>query len=80
MRPEEFLKLMRRTPFVPLRVHMSDGSTYDIKHPEFAAVGRTSLIICVDERDGLPEDWVYCFWLHVTHVADLAQAAAPSAQ
>jgi hypothetical protein len=80
MTQDEFLKLFRRTPFVPLRVHMADGSTYDIKYPEYAAVGRNRLVIFLggDEKV-LPEDWVWCSWPHITHVAELAQAGSSAA-
>ena len=31
---EDLLEILRRRPFRPLRLHMSDGTTYDIRHPE----------------------------------------------
>jgi len=32
-------------PFCPLRVHMASGRVFEVKHPEFAKVGLSSLTI-----------------------------------
>jgi hypothetical protein len=44
------LNLLRRKPFVPFRVRVSDGRVYEIRHPELAMVGLAVPII------GLPTD------------------------
>jgi len=31
---EEILALLRTRPFVPFRIHLLDGTTYDVRHPE----------------------------------------------
>ena len=73
MLAEEFLELIRRRPFIPIRVHMSDGSHYDIKHPEMVIVGRNTMVIALGAsyEEGIPEDYAHCSWLHVTHVEDI---------
>ena len=38
MRPEDILELLRARPFEPFRVCLSDGSTYEIQHPDMAIV------------------------------------------
>ena len=38
MRPDDLRRLLRQQPFRPFRLHVSDGATYDITHPEMAAV------------------------------------------
>jgi hypothetical protein len=45
MRPDDFRQLLRRQPFCPFRVFVSDGTTYDITHPENASVVHMSLRI-----------------------------------
>ena len=45
MRPEELTALLRTRPFVPLRIHMTDGHAYDITHPELMMVGRPHAFI-----------------------------------
>jgi hypothetical protein len=46
MPPEAFRIVLATRPFVPFRIHVLDGRTYDIRHPEeimisslFATVG-----------------------------------------
>ena len=34
MRPDAILKLLRKRPFFPFRVYVSDGAIYDVTHPE----------------------------------------------
>jgi hypothetical protein len=39
MPPAEFLHLLGRKPFVPFRIHMADGSTYEVRRIEMCMVG-----------------------------------------
>ncbi|MCI0462026.1 MAG: hypothetical protein L0Z62_34170 [Gemmataceae bacterium] len=39
----DFIELLQRQPFQPLRLHLSNGTTYDIRHPEMALV-RSSVV------------------------------------
>jgi hypothetical protein len=34
MPPAEILRLLRRQPFVPFRIHVDDGVTFEVRHPE----------------------------------------------
>ena len=34
MSPADVLEALRRRPFEPFRIQVSDGSTYDVRHPE----------------------------------------------
>jgi hypothetical protein len=45
MRPEDLSELLRAQPFVPFRIHMTDGKFYDIFHPEAVMLFRTRAII-----------------------------------
>jgi hypothetical protein len=40
MRPEELTALLRQRPFIPFRIHMTDGHSYEIPHPEAMMVSR----------------------------------------
>lgn len=42
MRPEDLHEYLRRKPFCPFRITLTDGRTFDIRHPELIMVGRTS--------------------------------------
>jgi hypothetical protein len=45
--PQELLEAVRRHPFVPFRLYVSEGATYDIRHPENLLVGLASVTIAV---------------------------------
>lgn len=45
MNPEEIKRLLKATPFVPFRVHGSDGKHLDVKHPELAFLTRMMLFV-----------------------------------
>jgi hypothetical protein len=45
MSPVDLLQAVRRRPFTPFRIEVSDGSTYDVRHPELVMVGLGSVTI-----------------------------------
>jgi hypothetical protein len=47
---EELLNLLRRRPFVPFRIHLTDGASYEVRHPEMLMPGARSITI------GIPGD------------------------
>ena len=53
MRPEDIIKLLRAQPFRPFRVFLSDGSQYDVRHPEMAIVDRSVVTVGVPGPGGL---------------------------
>jgi len=56
MKSEELIELLSERPFIPLRVHLSNGRTHEIRHPEMAIVGRDVVALGVaSEDDGLPQ-------------------------
>ena len=50
MRPEGITELLRARPFVPLRFHMTDGQSYDVRHPRMEMVLRSRLVFGIDAR------------------------------
>jgi hypothetical protein len=62
MSPNDLLKFTRKSPFVPFRLQVSDGTSYEIRHPEFCMVLQTSVVIGVpaNASTGIPEsaEWV----------------------
>jgi hypothetical protein len=45
MRADDLLAWNRATPFVPYRIRLNSGRTFDIRHPEMVRVGRTTVNI-----------------------------------
>ena len=51
MNTETFQGLLRRQPFQPLEVRMSNGDAHQIRHPESAFLLRSSVILGSPESD-----------------------------
>jgi len=45
MRADDLLTWTRTTPFVPFRIRLNSGRTFDIRHPEMLRVGRSAVNI-----------------------------------
>jgi hypothetical protein len=73
MRPEELMELIRARPFHPLRLHMADGQTYDITHPEAVFVLRSRVDIGMrpDPVTGVVDRVEHCSLLHIARVEEL---------
>jgi hypothetical protein len=76
MRPEEIRELLRRQPFVPIRIHITGGKTYDISHPENIIIGRSRVDIGVggDAEAGVVDHVDSVSLLHIVRIEDLAPA------
>lgn len=72
MRPDEIRAHLRRQPFQPIRIYISDGAHYDVRHPEMALVARTEVVIALDSNDDdIPERFAYCDPIHITRIEPL---------
>jgi hypothetical protein len=73
MRPQELMQLIRHRPFVPLRIHLTDGRTYDIGHPDQIIVlrGRVDIGVEPDPKSGVVDRVEYCSLLHIVRVEQL---------
>jgi len=79
MRPEELKELIRRQPFVPMRLYTTDGKTYDIRHPENVMVLRSRVDIGVgDPVTGIMDRVDFVSLLHIVRVEDLTVTAPPA--
>ncbi len=73
MRPEELRELLNTRPFVPLRIHMTDGKAFDIRHPDNVLVLRSRIDIGVppDTANGILDRVEHCSLLHVVRVEEM---------
>jgi len=76
MRPDEIREHLRKQPFQPIRVIVSDGSHYDVRHPEFMFVTRTEIVIGLGGDDALPERKAYVDPIHITRIEPLPNGRA----
>ena len=72
MTVQAFQELLSQQPFIPFRLIMSSGKSYEVRHPEMAMLTRTSILVGVDETDeGVPAEFRICSLLHVTSIEPL---------
>jgi hypothetical protein len=73
MRPEEIVARLREQPFRGLRIHISDGQSYDVTHPELLLVTRTIVHIALPPvvHGVATGRSVYCDPIHVTRIEPL---------
>ncbi len=72
MNPSQIDDRRKLRPFMPFRIHMSNGSCYDVYHPDLKIVTTRQVIIAFREKKGeLPDRTIYCDPLHVTRIEPL---------
>jgi hypothetical protein len=81
MSPEELRDVRRQQPFEPFRLVMTDGTGYEIRHPDLLWVGRHSAMVGLTGQPGQTfyERAVRVDLLHVIRLEPL-HPAPPSAQ
>ena len=82
MAPEELAHALRRRPFVPFRLTLTEGSTYEVRHPELCMVGRRSAVIGLNlkhDPDLFFDRSVTVDMLHIVKLEPLEPAASPHA-
>jgi hypothetical protein len=50
MSPDSVLQLRRARPFVPFRLHLTDGQSFDVRYPDMILVGYRSLTVGIPRR------------------------------
>jgi hypothetical protein len=51
MSANDFFTLTRQRPFVPFRIITSDGTIYEVRHPDMVLVGMSSVLVgCPSEQ------------------------------
>jgi len=82
VRRDELIEKLRKSPFRPFRLYVSDGGTFDIRHPEMLMVTKHSAIVGMLETgengdSGQPypiiERYTDIDLMHVTRVEELPE-------
>jgi hypothetical protein len=74
---QTFRELLSQRPFKPLRLVMSSGQVYEVRHPEMAMLTRTDILVGVGASDdGVPAEFRICSLLHVTSIEPIDLATA----
>lgn len=69
MRMHELREKLRQAPFEPFRIHLSDGRSFEVRHPEFAALTRHCVFVgdFPGNEEG-PELLIQCDLMHVVSI------------
>ena len=77
MRPEDIRELRDAQPFVPFRICLTDGKSYDVPHRDFVMIARTVIDIGIasSPSSGVYDQIVRVSPLHIVRVENLQAAA-----
>ncbi len=80
MSPIDMRNTLRKQPFTPFRLVMSDGSAYDVRHPEMVLVGlRTAFVgLMGSASETFPEQTIQLDLGHITQVVPIDAATPPA--
>ena len=75
MNPDALAAELNRDPFIPLRLHLSDGRTIDISNPGLCFIARMALYAFrAKPNDALAEDVQVISLRHIASIETLAPA------
>lgn len=52
MRPGDLHSALANKPFRPIHLHLTNGSVFEIAHPDMAIVGRSTVTLALPDDDG----------------------------
>lgn len=80
MPSSEMLQMLRARPFLPFRIHVDDGTLYEIRHPELVMVSVASAIVAFPDPDhpGLYRSWEIVDLRHIVRLERIEPASQVS--
>jgi hypothetical protein len=79
MNPEEVLQFLRRQPFEPFRIFLTDGTTYDVRHPDQCIVTRTAVHVALPAGNRAYARGIAAYALvHINRLEPLGELAEQS--
>jgi len=73
MSPHELYEALKLQPFTPVRLHMSNGRTHDVKHPDDAIIGDEVVALGVYENGA---EWPIIRLLSLININEVEPLAA----
>ena len=75
MRYQELHDTLRNSPFRPFRIKLTTGETFDVTHPDFAALTRSSILVFTSsQQDEIPDRFSQYDLLHVVGIEPVEEA------
>lgn len=79
MRLEAIHAHLRKRPFVPFRVFLSNGATHEVRHPEMMWVSRVEVGIALNlGEDDIPDRFAYCDPVHIVKLEPINGQTPPT--
>ena len=81
MRAPEVREFVRRQPFQPFRITLTDGRTYDVLHPELAMVGHRVVAVGLTRANGpefIFDRLVTISFLHIMQIEPILAEETPA--
>lgn len=73
MRTSEIENQLRQRPFLPFRLRMTEGTAFEVRHPEMLMVSRTIIAVAIHKpRARDPEGIVLCDPVHIIRIEPLS--------
>lgn len=81
MRPEDVRKHLETQPFAPFRIYVSDGQSYDVRHPEMCLIARSTVYVGIitPKSRRIAEDVAHISLMHITRIEPV-NGRTPSAR
>lgn len=76
MRPEDIRDFVQHRPFRPFRLTLTDERTYEVRHPELAMVGRSTLAVGVPAPDDPRPIYDHLVTISLLHIMQIEPAEA----
>ena len=77
MTVQVFKEMLARRPFQPVRLVLSGGQSYEIRHPEMALLTRADILVGTGAADdGVPAEFKILSLLHVTAIEPIETSTA----
>lgn len=80
---EELRDVLRRKPFQPFRLFVTDGSTFDIRHPELCVPGARSVFIgtpAPGQIEPIYDRFAIVDLVHITRLEPIAASTSGNGQ
>jgi len=76
----DLLRMIRAQPFIPFRLHLVEGTIYEVRHPELVLIGMTSAVIAFPdiEHPGLYQSWEIVDLRHIVRLERIEPASQVS--
>ena len=76
--PDDIQSRLRQSPFVPVRIIISSGQTFEVYHPDLVLLGRREIMIGMASRAS-PTQYEQVTRVPIMHVTALEDLPASSA-